>query len=191
MKKLLLLGAILMLGSFAYGSSINEINGKEGRGSLGLITTGSAMDITNEVVLEVKPTLSAGIDGNSLDFNFRDLLPGSSEMRTGKFTAQVLSKGVPIVLSNNTLNVSVKDSNGADMTTQQDLKNTAGVTVGKILYSKAGGSGFIDTGKTYEGIITSTVNIDNKKEAQGTFKDMGAFVKIQVTQLEIPIAPAP
>lgn len=186
MKKLLLLGAILMLGSFAYGSSVNEINGTEGRGSLGLITTGSAMDVTNSVVLEVRPTLSAGIDGNSLEFNFGDLLPGASEVRTGKFKAQVLNKGVPVVLDNNTLNVTVKGADGTNMTQQQELKNTAGVAVGKILYSKAGGSGFIDTGKTYEGIITSAVNIDNKKEAQGTFADNGAFVKIQVTQLEIP-----
>lgn len=186
MKKLLLLGAILMLGSFAYGSSVNEINGTEGRGSLGLITTGSAMDVTNSVVLEVRPTLSAGIDGNSLEFNFGDLLPGASEVRTGKFKAQVLNKGVPVVLSNNTLKVNVMGNNGAEMEAQQDLKNTAGVAVGKILYSKAGGSGFIDTGKTYEGIITSAVNINSDENAQGTFSDSGAFVKIQVNQLEIP-----
>lgn len=182
MKKLLLLGAMLILGAVSFGDSVNEIevgtNGKgTGKGSLGLVARGSAVDIANKVVLEIIPTVNAGIDGTSLEFNFGDMLPGDSAVHTGKFTARVLNNKVPVNI-NGKLTTEVKE-------VSNDLKNTMGVVVGKIKYEKTGASGFIDTDKTYEGVITSKINLNNTETTTGTFYDTGAYVKISVNALEI------
>lgn len=185
MKKLLLLGAMLILGAVSFGDSINEIevgaDGKgTGKGSLGLVARGSAVDIANKVVLEIIPTVNAGIDGTSLEFNFGDMLPGDSAIHTGKFTARVLNNKVPVSIGDK-LTTEIVD-NGR---TSNDLKNTMGVVVGKIKYEKTGASGFIDTDKTYEGVITSKINLNNTETTTGTFYDTGAYVKISVNDLSI------
>lgn len=185
MKKLLLLGAMLILGAVSFGDSINEIevgaDGKgTGKGSLGLVARGSVVDIASKVVLEIIPTVNAGIDGTSLEFNFGDMLPGDSAVHTGKFTARVLNNKVPVSIGDK-LTTEVVD-NGR---TSNELKNTTGDVVGKIKYEKAGSSGFIDTDKTYEGVITSQINLNQDDKTKGTFYDTGAYVKINVNALEI------
>lgn len=190
MKKLLLLGAMLILGAVSFGDSVNEIevgtNGKgTGKGSLGLVARGSAVDIANKVVLEIIPTVNAGIDGTSLEFNFGDMLPGDSAIHTGKFTARVLNNKEAVKIPANKLTTAIVDTR-SDST----LKNTMGVTVGKIKYEKAGSSGFIDTDKTYEGVITSKINLNKDENTTGTFYDTGAYVKISVNDLNISTPPA-
>lgn len=185
MKKLLFLGSILMVGAISFGASINEIVDNNGKGSLGLIAKGSSIDITNKVVLEIIPTVSAGTDGTSLEFNFGDMIPGDSAVVTGKFTARVLNNKQPVSIKDK-LTAEIKD----DSRTSGQLKNTLGNVVGTIVYEKAGSSGFIDTDTTYEGTITSKVNINKDNNAKGTFLDNGAYVKISVNSLQIS-APEP
>lgn len=185
MKKLLLLGAMLILGAVSFGDSINEIEvGADskgtGKGSLGLVARGSAVDIASKVVLEIIPTVNAGIDGTSLEFNFGDMLPGDSAVHTGKFTARVLNNKVPVSIGDK-LTTEVVDTGR----TSNELKNTTGDVVGKIKYEKAGSSGFIDTDKTYEGVITSQINLNQDDKTKGTFYDTGAYVKISVNDLSI------
>ena len=184
MKKLLLLGAMLILGAVSFGDSINEIEVSgttgTGKGSLGLVARGSAVDIANKVVLEIIPTVNAGIDGTSLEFNFGDMLPGDSAIHTGKFTARVLNNKEAVKIPAGKLTTTIVDNRS-----DSALKNTMGVVVGKIKYEKAGSSGFIDTDKTYEGVITSKINLNNTETTTGTFYDTGAYVKISVNDLSI------
>lgn len=192
MKKFLLIGAMLILGATSFSSVISEIeestNKGSGKGSLGLITRGNSVDIANDVYLEIIPTVSAGPDRNSLEFNFGDLTPTSSAVLTGKFTAQVLNKTVPVKLSDSTITVEVKDDRE-----HKKLKNTAGATVGTIEYTKAASSGLVNSDLTYNGVITSRVNIGAKVTGndevitpEGTFLDTGAYVKVTINNLELP-----
>lgn len=184
MKKLLLLGAMLILGAVSFGDSVNELEVTgttgTGKGSLGLVARGSAVDIASKVVLEIIPTVNAGIDGTSLEFNFGDMLPGDSAVHTGKFIARVLNNKVPVSIGDK-LTTEVVDTGR----TSNELKNTMGDVVGKIKYEKAGSSGFIDTDKTYEGVITSKINLNQDDKTKGTFYDTGAYVKISVNDLSI------
>lgn len=94
MKKILLLGALLILGTVSFGKT--EIIQEDtpggtysGNSSLQLITEGNAVSPVDGVWLEIAPMSSAGTQNNSIEFQFGELKAGQVLTAEGSFYAEV------------------------------------------------------------------------------------------------------
>lgn len=158
MKKLLMIGTILVMGTLGYASQTTELDPAAGTGktSLSLKTTGNVLSAANKVLLVITPTRSAGPNGNSLDFNFGTLTEGQSNTLIGKFTAEVITGDVQRkygTLTKDNLEVKLKKGDTKQDSFDNTVKNSNNQTVAKISYTLTKASRITNSGKTYEGEI--------------------------------------
>lgn len=198
MKKLLMIGAILVMGTMSYAGAYTDL-AEDGTGSttLTLKTTGNVVSAANKALLVIIPTLSAGASGDALEFNFGSLIPGANTTLRGKFQAQVItdssSKGrkygilkegnsggnIKVGLVQNGNTSSLKES----ITVQ--AKNSSARDMADLVYTLTPASGVKDSGKTYEGEIESTLIA--KKENTGVFFDRTVSVAVQITDIGLEV----
>lgn len=201
MKKMLFIGAMLIVGMTAFagrgvviGSSSDMT--ASGDATLGIKTIGEVVDEANNVLLVVKPTISAGDDGTSLHFKFKDIKSGSGRNTEGEFTVEVLNNGLPVSITQDgnangtsALAVQLVDNKGqANNTTISSelnkLVTNTGETatpIGKLTYTLNGSEE--NSKKLYRGRVTSNVVIN--EGATGSFRDDTAQLTIKVTNLKI------
>lgn len=200
MKKLLMIGSILILGMTAFagveadlsnGGSGNIYGGKA-RMSIG--SRGVATDGTINGTLIVTPTLNGGGDGTSLEFNFGDLKRGDIRKVTGRFKAEVVNQdGKFAKLTKDNVNVTLETvtivdggaSNITSLTAPIDLNNVAGEKLGTLFYEVTNNK-LNNSDRTYEADIISTVTIDKTIDKTGTFDNNTVRAKIAVTGLNSP-----
>lgn len=207
MKKLLMIGSILILGMTAFagveadlsnGGTGTTYNGKArmGIGSRGIATDGAEIGGT----LIVTPTLNGGGDGTSLEFNFGDLKRDEIRKVTGRFKAEVVNKdGKLATLTMNNVDVTLEKvtigNQGAsdidDLTTPIDLNNAAGQKLGTLFYEVTN-TKLNNSDKTYEADIISTVEISGDRTTlnspvyyTGTFDNNTVRAKIAVKELDL------
>lgn len=216
MKKLLLLGAMLILGATSFGYTI-ELGDTPaaganktytGSGNLELRSRGNIIDPTNKVLLVVKPTISAGANGTSLEFDFGRMTKKQSKSMVGEFTAEVFKGGgkpgatltpVPLKDSNMVVNI---NGNGTDPTQNKTLKkalysSTQGTDgnrkeIGTVVYTINPSSG-VQGGYTYRGRLTTEVTLGKKSSngdpindvVTGTFSDSSAYLYVGVKALTV------
>jgi hypothetical protein len=195
MKKMLFIGAMLVVGMTAFGGRVvdlgpaNPSQPVSGDTSLGIITKGEVVDKTKEVLLVVKPTLSAGDDETSLHFRFGDMKAGTGKEVDGEFTVQVLNKGEAVDMGN-ALAVKLKKPGGTDLGATEDIKlyktNAPELSdthkMGTIRYTLTGQKE--NSGKLYTGRVVSNVKLDADKT--GSFADSSCYIDIAITNLNIP-----
>lgn len=194
MKKLLMIGAILVLGATSFAGVSVELDRKsnggdpatfsyEGTGKMTVGSTGMAVEGTNNGMLVVTPTMSAGADGTSLEFSFGDLVKGSTSTVTGRFTAEIIKEdGIAVALKNSVKSyLETVDSPDVDgsQTRIQEIQLTSGNAnnVGKLSYELTNKVNNND--KTYEGEIIAKVTADGANT--GYFSDKSARVVVEVT----------
>lgn len=197
MKKMLFIGAMLIVGMTAFGGRVVDLGPSPTDGSstfnggtnLGIITKGEVVDVTQEVLLVVKPTLSAGDDEASLHFRFGDMKSGTGKQVDGEFTVQVLNKGEAVDMKD-ALTVKLKQgeseiTSGTDMIplypTNVANKEPGTNDMGTIIYTLTGEKE--NAGKLYTGKVVSNVYI--KKGESGSFSDSSCHIDIALTNLEI------
>lgn len=190
MKKLLMIGAILVLGATSFAGVSVELDkeqpGNTTYGGIGKMTVGStgmAVEGTNNGMLVVTPTMSAGSDGTSLEFSFGDLVKGTTSTATGRFTAEIIkADGIPVALKDSIKSyletADSPDVNG-NQTKISDIQLTSGnaKNVGKLSYELTNKVNNND--KTYEGEIIAKVIADGANT--GYFSDKSARVVVEVT----------
>lgn len=193
MKKLLMIGAILALGVTSFAGVSVELDRKgdggqpekftyEGIGKMTVGSTGMAVEGTNNGMLVVTPTMSAGADGTSLEFSFGDLVKGSTSTVTGRFTAEIIkADGIPVALKDSIksyLETADAPDAGGTQTRIQEIQLTSGNAgnVGKLSYELTNKVNNND--KTYEGEIIAKVTADG--EHTGYFSDKSARVVVEV-----------
>lgn len=217
MKKLLLLGAMLVLGATSFGYTIElgdtPVAGMSdtytGSGNLELRARGNIIDPTNKVLLVVKPTISAGADGTSLEFDFGRMTKKQSKSMVGEFTAEVFKGGgssnavltpVPLKDSNMVVNINGNGSTVAGQNTQvkKELYSSSQGTdgnrkeIGTVVYTINPSSG-VQGQYTYRGRLTTEVSLGIKKAdgseitdvATGTFSDSSAYLYVGVKDLTV------
>lgn len=203
MKKLLMIGSILILGMTAFagveadlsnGGSGTTYNGKARMsiGSRGIATDGAEIGGT----LIVTPTLNGGGDGTSLEFNFGDLKRDEIRKVTGRFKAEVVNKdGKLATLTMSNVDVTLeKVTIGNDGNTQIDplgtspidLMNRTAEKLGTLFYEVTN-TKLNNSDKTYEADIVSTVEIsgDGNNYYTGTFDNNTVRAKIAVKELDL------
>lgn len=120
MKKLLAMGALLVVASTSFGavttvlSKTDDSSGKySGHADLPISVKGKVIDLTGKYALVVTPITTAGADGASLEFDFGDLIPGTENVQqTGKFKAEIFGNGPVVARSGDTLKKHNLNSNG-------------------------------------------------------------------------------
>lgn len=162
MKKLLLIGAMLIVGATSFSAvTVNLGSGTTytGTGRLPIESEGSILDSTGRVVLVVNPTDNAGTDGESLMFNFGAVGRGRAETLIGRFEAMVLKDNTKVDISG--ANITVKlEKNGA--TPQDAHKLTvmkSGTTDKKLVdltYELSKANGLDSSGKVYNGEVIAS-----------------------------------
>lgn len=221
MKKLLLLGAMLVLGATSFGYTIElgdtPAAGKTGtytgNGNLELRSRGNIIDPTNKILLVVKPTISAGADGTSLEFDFGRMTKKQSKSMVGEFTAEVFKGGgnidlglTPVPLKDSNMVVNINGNGSTDANQKQTLKKelysstqissedgTDGnrKEIGTVVYTINPSSG-VQGQYTYRGRLTTEITLgrdtdgrDISDVATGTFSDSSAYLYVGVKALTV------
>lgn len=187
MKKLLMIGAILVLGATSFAGVSVELDKTGdtygGTGKMTVGSTGMAVEGTNNGTLVVTPTMSAGADGTSLEFSFGDLVKGTTSTVTGRFTAEIIKEdGIAVALKDSIksyLETADSPDTKGTQTRIQDIQLTSGNAneVGKLSYELTNKVNNND--KTYEGEIIAKVTADGANT--GYFSDKSARVVVEVT----------
>lgn len=203
MRKLLMIGSILILGMTAFAgveSDLIDINAKyKGSARMTVGSRGIATDGTTTGTLIVTPTLNGGVDGNSLEFNFGDLIRNTTHTSMARFKAEVVNdKGELATLSKTGKapgtvesfvtvgleTVTMNDGGTAAITSKNDkidaisLKNTQNQVLGTLAYEITSKK-LNNSDKTFEAEIVSTVTVNDQGNT-GNFDDNSARVKIAV-----------
>lgn len=200
MKKILFIGAMLIVGMTAFGGrgviigDSSQDGPYSGDASLGITTKGEVVDETQNILLVVKPTISAGDDETSLHFRFGDMKAGTGKDIDGEFTVEVLKNGNPVSMNKKggasaltvelTGGTVVEDgtvTNGAKAIST-DLKTSDGeqTPIGKLRYTLTEKSE--NSNKLYTGKVVSNVTLNTG--ATGSFKNDACNLTIKIDALE-------
>lgn len=195
MKKLLMVGAMLVLGATSFAGVEVELNNTSGtnysgKGTMTVGSTGYAVEGVKNGTLVVTPTMSEGADGTSLEFKFGDLVKGSSEVATGRFKAEIIDENQKLATLNGKITAKLQTvglNNGTSTITDKGdkidkielMKPNAGGKFGTLSYELTSKKEN-NAGKTYEVEVMTTVAIDSTTDFTGTFSDKSARVAIDV-----------
>lgn len=209
MKKLLMLGAILILGTVGYGAKkadiIQDADGNYiADTTLTLRTKGNVVDTTNNAVLVITPMNGTGANNDKLMFHFGSVAPGETTTLKGRFKAEVIKeeKGTEPdatfttkygQLTKENIKVGLAEKTGttdpeigvSKVSIKDRVVNERGTDtkIGSITYTLSNASGIQDSGRAYEGEIISTFTADDA--AKGNFTDTGVMVVVNVTNVEV------
>lgn len=195
MKKLLLIGAMLIVGVTSF-SAVTEVLSQggtatqySGTGRLPIESEGSILDPTNRVVLILSAVDTAGTDGEALTFNFGAVGRGRQEVLAGKFQAKVLNglegngTSEEVDLSKATINVNLE--RGTELKTAHKFTvNKTGSATEKLVdltYELSKANGLSVDGKTYNGEVIATAFRPTKAvDTNGDYKS-GEFIDNSVS----------
>lgn len=203
MKKLLLIGAMLIVGATSFSSVVVELkettnNSKKwsGEGNMPINSTGTILDATGKAMLVITPVTNAGPDGESMLFDFGSVTRGKELKQIGKFTAEVLTKKegkiVRADLSKSGTTITAKLFKGSQMG-EDSGKRTGIITVtdptvaaatppqntkNKLVdlsYQLSGSNGLTNNGQTYSGEIVAIAYRPEKTVQDGDKYIAGRF----------------
>lgn len=212
MKKLLLIGAMLIVGATSFSASITELvqgtaEGKySGTGLLDINSTGKILDPTGRAMLVINPITNAGPDGESMLFDFGSVGKGVEVKQVGKFEVEVLTKKTidgqkQIVKSDLTEKIGIKLSrnggNGQDKINKFTVMSATDATkkMVDLSYQLSGSNGLINGGKTYSGEILITayrpLKTDDANDGSnyiaGRFDDKSVSLEVTVTDVVVEV----
>lgn len=201
MKKLLLIGAMLVLGATSFSEVLTKLEedntGKvmkySGSGKMEVTSKGRIIDPTNRLVLVVEPAVSTGADHTALAFEFGKLTRNDTRIRESEFIAQVLKNKTPIPIlkaDNVTPAISSEIVNG----NLQALYNDNRQEIGTIAYALSGGSGLTNNDLLYKGRVKAEIatgrntagqQINSGNTPTGTFTHSSSSVKVIIDSLNV------
>lgn len=212
MKKLLLIGAMLIVGATSFSASITElvqgtVEGKySGTGLLDINSTGKILDPTGRAMLVINPITNAGPDGELMLFDFGSVGRGVEVKQVGKFEVEVLTKKTidgqkQIVKSDLTEKIGIKLSrnggNGQDKINKFTVMSATDATkkMVDLSYQLSGSNGLINGGKTYSGEILVTayrpLKTDDANDGSnyiaGRFDDKSVSLEVTVTDVVVEV----
>ena len=208
MKKILLIGAMLVLGAVSFGKDyiLQETSTKtyDGKATMKLIVDGKAISPVEGAYLEIVPVMSKGPNGTSMEFRFGDLKPGEVAVTEGSFYAEVKEytpklqpdsgfdenklKFTSVATSNIGMTagqIYVGLKKGTNYANKQDSSVSvaaSGKADATITYELLGTSGLTGNNDRYEGYIKSTVAVA-KAATTGDFYDTGVALVVKVHEL--------
>lgn len=206
MKKLLLIGAMLIVGATSFSAvteilTLTETDGAKkysGTGRLPIESEGSILDSTGRVVLVVNPTDNAGTDGESLMFNFGAVGRGRAETLIGRFEAMVLKDNQKVDISEAAITVKL-EKNGTDLKdAHKVIVEKSGTTDKKLVdltYELSSVNGLDSSGKVYNGEVIASAfrplkkmdeyGVDQSGYVDGEFIDNSISLVFDIANLTV------
>lgn len=196
MRKLLMIGSILILGITAFAGVESDIINGNGEAKMTVGSRGIATDGTTAGKLIVTPIHNAGQDGASLEFNFNDLVRGKSQKSMASFKAEVVNEsGELATLEDSNVEVKLQKveigtsgnstiTDKGNVITGIEIKNANSEKLGTLAYEITSNR-INNSGKTLEVEVVSTVDIDDA-EYTGNFMDESMRISIAVKNLNSP-----
>lgn len=200
MKKLLLIGAMLIVGITSSAiqiqlteettASADGFKQYTGEGTMEVGSRGRILDTTDKVVLVVSPASSTGADHTALAFDFGRLTKNETSIKQSEFIAQVLKDDVPIKLVNNNGDSAIKAQilNGQ----LQVLNNEQNKAIGTIKYAMSEMSGLDGDKLTYRGNVKAEISTGRQiggtnlsDTPTGTFSHNTSSIKVTVTDIKV------
>lgn len=208
MKKLLLLGALLVVGATSFSAIASPTPDTDQTASFGdgasattksvglnLITRGDVIAPQDgEFMLVISPTVNGGTDGKSIEFNFQNLIPGETRKVQGGFEAKIIEGAAG---AGNDTDVKLTDEQKATFSTlfsvngtekdTQSIKlavndTTTKAKLGDLTYSVS--SSFAGDSIRYVGVVEAEVAVLGNASA-GSFMNSEADVVVKVTDLTL------
>lgn len=209
MKKILFLGALLIIGASSFGKTEilqpTETGGNtyNGETKLQLIADGNALDPTSGAWLEIGPIMSKGSNGSSLEFRFGELMKGDTATTEGSFYAEVKEyddrktatklkfTGVAddsSSMEDGEIYVALRksgsgsDKEGATVTSNVSVaaSNKKDATITYNLTETKGG--LVGSKDRYEGYVQSTIAVE-KGATAGDFYDNSVVLVVKVNNI--------
>lgn len=207
MKKLLLIGAMLIVGATSFSASVTELSdssssGKySGTGLLDIHSTGKILDPTGRAMLVINPKNNAGPDGESLLFDFGAVGRGTEVKQVGSFEAEVVTKkSNEIVKADLTSKINVNLlKNGEKKEKIEKFTVMSSTDKSKSMvdlsYQLSGSNGLINGGKTYSGKILVTAYRPLKSDTTnggdnyiaGRFDDKSVSLEVTITDVVVDV----
>lgn len=186
MKKLLLIGAMLIVGATSFSARVIELTKTggagtpedptqwSGEGNMPINSTGTILDATGKAMLVITPVTNAGADGESMLFDFGSVTRGKELKQIGKFTAEVMTKKNGKIVK---ANLGAKGTTVTAKLFQNGVDKNNHVTKFTVIdpaikpsgnpendknklvdlsYQLSGSNGLTNSGKTYSGEIIAT-----------------------------------
>ena len=215
MKKLLLIGAMLIVGATSFSEVLVKLNQEEGaegkykysgQGTMEVGAKGSIIDSTGRVVLIVEPSVSTGADHTALAFDFDKLFKGETRIRESEFVARVENNKTPIPILNSNgasaisadLDDNTKNkvlplySDNLSETGGDDALQLGKQKIGSISYTMSGGSGLTNNNTEYKGKVLARIAIgrdENGAEISsvptGAFTHSSSSIKVTINELKV------
>lgn len=196
MKKLLLIGALLVIGTTAMSDIIvvGESDKLVGTGYLPITATGEVVNVTDTIYLRVKPTSNIGPDSSSLLFSFGQLTEGKESTLVGTFDAEIIKNEN----STGESNISLTKTNliagfdtgidgggnieATDTQTQADIEisSTSGDTAEKVGTIEYNLTHSVEGNTVYKGVVRAKATIVAEPGAYGQFIDKTKRIGIKV-----------
>lgn len=201
MKKLLLIGALLVIGTTAMSDIIivGDSEGKKlvGTGYLPITATGEVVNVTDTVYLRVKPTSNIGPDSSSLLFSFGQLTEGKESTLVGTFDAEIIKNAtsgetnIPLTVDNLIAGFDT-GIDGGGIITAADTQAQADIEISNASGDAASIVGTIDYNLThsvegntvYKGVVRAKAAIVAEPGAYGQFIDKTKRIGIKVNYTE-------
>lgn len=204
MKKLLLIGAMLIVGATSFSETLIKLNEDTdnkytGEGVMGVSSSGKILDTTGKVILIVTPSSTTGASHTALSFDFGKMTKNDTSIKQSDFTAQVLNNGVPVEL--------LKDAGSGKMVSAveaeivdgelQSLKNESNQEIGSIRYGLSQMSDLSGDKLTYNGKVIAEVvtgrttdgspitGTEGKGTPTGRFSHTASSVKVTIDSIKL------
>lgn len=196
MKKLLFIGALLVAGATSFGAVSDTFKDTSGQftgeslsaeATLRLTSRGDILDPSGKATLVVTPTVNAGADGQSLSFDFADMIVGQQQSLVGKFTSKIVTatddggvEELPFGEAKITTTLGKIEENGTGTVSGNTLSglpllNTGDNSeIGTLTYQ-------LSTAQTNPTTYTTEVTATAIPEGTGSFVNKGAKVTVNVT----------
>lgn len=182
MKKLLLIGAMLIVGATSFSAVTVDLGSGgtyTGTGRLPIESEGNILDSTGRVVLVVNPTDNAGTDGESLMFNFGAVGRGRAETLIGRFEAMVLKNNNKVDISKANITVKLEKNGATPQDAHKVIVMKSGSSTEKLVdltYELSGINGLDASGTVYNGEVIASAFRPLKQATGGNTYVDGEFI---------------
>lgn len=194
MKKLLFMGALLIVGATSFGAVTDVFNGATGattgsdlsaEATLKLSASGSIIDSTGRALLVVTPVGTEGADGESLSFNFSDAITGQRQNLQARFTAEIIAddknldfpaNGPTVIFEKSTAATGSPAIENNRISKIEVSDNGTNEQIGTLSYTL---QGVMTNPQKYTGTVTATLDATEV----GSFIDKSAQIKVSVSAL--------
>ena len=179
-----LLGALLIVGSSAFGAVAMPVTGSGSSGTgtakLPVKVVGTVIDTATTTTMVITPLKNAGVNGNTMEFEFGDLVEDQTQQLEGTYKIELRKNGTPATFTA----IPISTLEGGTAVGSGNKKATSIIGIGggtdDVALTYTLGELSVQGDKTYVGSLTVDAKVKDNANA-GVFIDRSVGIKVEVT----------